>query len=96
MLNRTVIISTGMHEINDLIKLKKFFEKKKFKKVIFLKCNTQYPTPEKDINLKSFVEFRKIFKNYFVGYSDHTDDDVAIMGSIHLIKSHRKTYIIRF
>jgi N,N'-diacetyllegionaminate synthase len=82
--NKTIIISTGMHEIDDLKNLRNFFEKKKFKKVIFLKCNTQYPTPENDINLKSFNEFKKIFKNYFVGYSDHTSDDLAIIGSVSL------------
>lgn len=83
-LNKTVIISTGMHRIYELKKLKRFFEKKKFKKVIFLRCNTQYPTPEKDINLNSFTNFKKIFKNYFIGYSDHTNDDTAILGSITL------------
>ncbi len=83
-LNKTIIISTGMHKLEELVKLKKFFEKMKFKRVVFLRCNTQYPTPEKDINLKSFDKFREIFKNYFVGYSDHTNDDLAILGSITL------------
>jgi N-acetylneuraminate synthase/N,N'-diacetyllegionaminate synthase len=83
-LNRTIIISTGMHKLEELEKLKTFFEKMKFKKVVFLRCNTQYPTPEKDINLKSFDKFKEIFKNYFVGYSDHTNDDLAILGSIAL------------
>jgi N,N'-diacetyllegionaminate synthase len=83
-LNKPIIISTGMHEQKDLIRLRNFFISYKFKKVIFLKCNTQYPTPDEDINLKNFKMFKKIFKNFFVGYSDHTDHDLAILGSIML------------
>ena len=83
-LNKPIIISTGMHEIKELVKLKEFFKKKKFKKVIFLKCNTQYPTPDSDINLKSFNYFKEIFKQNFVGYSDHTDNELAILASIPL------------
>ena len=83
-LNKPIIISTGMHEQKDLVKLRNFFIRSKFKKVIFLKCNTQYPTPDEDINLKNFKTFKKIFKDFFVGYSDHTDHDLAILGSIML------------
>ncbi len=77
-----IIISTGMHEYNDLIKLKNFFRKYKFNKVIFMKCISLYPTKINGINLINFEFFRKIFKDYFVGYSDHTDHDKAIIGSI--------------
>jgi len=81
-LKKPIIVSTGMHNYNDLLKLKRFFEKKKFKKVIFLKCNSQYPTPNEDINLKSFITFKNVFKKYITGYSDHSEHDLAILGSI--------------
>ena len=81
-LNKTMIVSTGMHDKLDLINLKNFFKKNKFHKVIFLKCNTTYPSKNENINLKNFLEFKKIFKDYYVGYSDHTNHDLAIIGSI--------------
>ena len=83
-LNKTIIISTGMHNVHELVRLKRFFERRRFKKVVFLKCNTQYPTPQKYINLISFNNFKKIFTNFFVGYSDHTDNELAILSSIPL------------
>ena len=83
-LNKPLIISTGMHNKLELIKLKKFFFKKKFNKVIFLKCKTSYPTKDNDVNLLNFNIFKKIFENFFVGYSDHTNHDLALIGSIFL------------
>ena len=71
-----------MHTEKEMLNLKNFFEKKKFKKVSFLRCITLYPTKNKNINLKSFKKFKEIFKNYSVGYSDHTNHDMAILGSI--------------
>lgn len=81
-LKKPIIISTGMHNTNDLKKLKLFFESKKYSKVFFLKCNTQYPTLNNEINLLSFTNFKEIYKNFIVGYSDHTNHDLAILGSI--------------
>jgi len=81
-LNKTMIVSTGMHSKEDLTNLKSFFQKNKFNKVIFLKCNTTYPSKDENINLKNFLEFKKIFKNYSIGYSDHTNHDLAIIGSV--------------
>ena len=41
------------------------------KDITILHCNTEYPTPYEDVNLKAMIKI----KNYFncpVGYSDHT------------------------
>lgn len=81
-LNKPIIISTGMHNLNDMKQLKLFFKSKKYLKVFFLKCNTQYPTLNSEINLLNFTSFKEIFKNFIVGYSDHTNHDLAILGSI--------------
>ena len=81
-LKKPIIISTGMHEKNDLIRLKNFFKKKKFRKVIFLKCQSTYPSKDIDINFKNFYEFRNIFKDFHIGYSDHSKDDMSIIGAV--------------
>lgn len=44
------------------------------KKIIILYCVSGYPTKEKDANISTINEFNKIFKNYIVGISDHTDN----------------------
>ena len=65
-----IILSTGMsniNEINDALKILK----KKDRKIILLHCNTEYPTPLEDINLKAMLTLKKRF-NLEVGYSDHS------------------------
>jgi len=44
--------------------------------VTLLHCNTQYPTPAKDANLKAMATMRDAF-NLPVGYSDHTNGIVV-------------------
>ncbi len=77
-LKRPIIISTGMHNEKDLKDLSHFFISKNFKKVIFLRCVTSYPTKINELNLRNLSKFKKIFKNAIVGYSDHTNSDLAI------------------
>jgi sialic acid synthase SpsE len=43
----------------------------KKKNISVLHCNTEYPTPFKDVNLKAMVSIKNKF-NIDVGYSDHT------------------------
>ena len=40
-------------------------------KITLLQCNTEYPTPINDVNLRAMVELRKKFGTR-IGYSDHT------------------------
>lgn len=68
-----VIMSTGMCELQDIRNaldvLIQFGLSKK--QVILLHCNTQYPTPYQDVNLKAMNSIREEF-GIQVGYSDHT------------------------
>lgn len=81
-LKKPIILSTGMYDFQDLKKIKNFFLINKFNKVTFLKCRTSYPTKDNEVNLKNFVKFKSFFKGFNVGYSDHTNHDLAIYGSI--------------
>ena len=40
-------------------------------KIIVLHCNTEYPTPKRDVNLKAMLSIKEKF-GVKVGYSDHT------------------------
>ena len=43
----------------------------KRKDITVLQCNTEYPTPFKDVNLRAMVTFKRKFKTNY-GISDHT------------------------
>jgi N,N'-diacetyllegionaminate synthase len=68
-----VILSTGMADINEVkeavdVLFKGGVEKNK---LTVLHCNTEYPTPMKDVNLKAMLNIKEeVVVN--IGYSDHT------------------------
>lgn len=68
-----VIMSTGMCDEGDIKNavnvLIKFGLTKD--KITILHCNTQYPTPYEDVNLRAMLTIKKDFGTR-VGYSDHT------------------------
>ncbi len=68
-----VILSTGMCELSDIeatVNVLLEFGLNK-EQITILHCNTEYPTPYEDVNLKAMVEIRVRF-GVNVGYSDHT------------------------
>lgn len=69
----SVILSTGMCEIDDIsVALKVLLDNGLTKdKISILHCNTEYPTPFKDVNLLAMNELKERF-GVRVGYSDHT------------------------
>ena len=68
-----VVLSTGMSDMDDINKalaiLLKFGVKKE--NITILHCNTEYPTPMSDVNLKAMLHIQKEL-DVKVGYSDHT------------------------
>ena len=60
-LKKSIILSTGLSNLSDIYDVIKFLRKNKFnyKKINFLHCNTAYPTPFKDVNLKVIPELKK-------------------------------------
>jgi len=70
---KPIILSTGMATLKEIKRAIKVIEKY-HKKIIILYCVSGYPTKEKDANISTINEFNKIFKNYIVGISDHTDN----------------------
>ena len=68
-----VILSTGMCELDDVsaalnVLLKNGVQRNQ---ITILHCNTEYPTPYEDVNLRAMVELKNEFHTK-VGYSDHT------------------------
>lgn len=73
-LNKRVILSTGMAdlgEIEDALDILIASGTKK-ENISVLHCNTEYPTPCEDVNLKAMLTIKNAF-DVKVGYSDHTN-----------------------
>ncbi len=66
-----VILSTGMCDMDDVEYGRRILLENGCPEVILLHCNTQYPTPYGDANLKAMNSLRARFGGR-VGYSDHT------------------------
>lgn len=68
-----VILSTGMCELSDIeAAIRVLLEFGIYKEQItVLHCNTEYPTPYQDVNLKAMLEIGETF-GVKTGYSDHT------------------------
>lgn len=71
--NEKTILSTGMCEMEDVRAAVDALYKNGLskEKLILLHCNTEYPTPFEDVNLKAMDALRNEF-GVEVGYSDHT------------------------
>ena len=68
-----VILSTGMCELDDVRAAMNALLKNGVKReqITILHCNTEYPTPYEDVNLKAMLELQEQYQ-VNVGYSDHT------------------------
>ena len=68
-----VILSTGMCEMEDVQNAVEVLCKHGLNKeqITVLHCNTEYPTPMKDVNLRAMQEIKDTVE-VKVGYSDHT------------------------
>lgn len=70
---KPMVLSTGMctlQEVSDALKI--LYEEGISKEnITLLQCNTEYPTPYKDVNLKAMKKMSEAFE-VKTGYSDHT------------------------
>lgn len=72
-LGEPVIMSTGMSEMDEIEEAIEVLCSNGLTKdqITLLHCNTEYPTPMQDVNLKAMEQMRERF-GIKVGYSDHT------------------------
>ncbi len=68
---KPVVMSTGMCNMSEIEEAIKILRENGTKKIKLLHCNTEYPTPYEDANLKAMQTMQEAF-NIEVGYSDHT------------------------
>lgn len=68
---KPVILSTGMSNLDEIAEAIYVLKENGSEKIVLLHCNTEYPTPMKDVNLRAMDTMRERF-HLQVGYSDHT------------------------
>lgn len=68
---KPVILSTGMCEIPEIDDAVAVLKENGTTDLTLLHCNTQYPTPYEDVNLRAMETLQKRY-HVEVGYSDHT------------------------
>lgn len=71
--NKPVYLSTGMSNIEEIRFAIEVIssEGQDRNRITLLHCNSEYPTPFEDVNLRAMLELKKTF-NLNIGYSDHT------------------------
>ncbi|WP_027400288.1 N-acetylneuraminate synthase [Anaerovorax odorimutans] len=68
---KPVIMSTGMCTLEEVEFAVKLLKENGSGEISLLHCNTEYPTPFKDVNLAAMNTLKRTF-NCRTGYSDHT------------------------
>ncbi len=67
-----IILSTGMADMEEIKRAVRIIENAGNKNICLLHCVSIYPAKIETINLNNIIELRKEFKDYTIGFSDHT------------------------
>lgn len=68
---KPVILSTGMSTLEEVKETVALLKKSGTQDITVLHCNTEYPTPMEDVNLRAMLTIKEEL-GVEVGYSDHT------------------------
>ncbi len=73
-LKKEIILSTGMANLGEIEAALDVLTGAgaELKDITVLHCNTEYPTPFEDVNLRAMLTIKAAFPGVQVGYSDHT------------------------
>lgn len=69
--HKPIVMSTGMCELTEVDDSIKLLRENGAEQITLLHCNTQYPTPYSDVNLKAMSTLHDRY-GVDIGYSDHT------------------------
>jgi N,N'-diacetyllegionaminate synthase len=80
---KPIFLSTGMSTLSEIDSTVRSIKETGNNKIILLQCTTNYPSRIEDTNLLAMKTMSKTF-DLMVGYSDHTEDDIACIASVAL------------
>jgi sialic acid synthase SpsE len=76
---KPVILSTGASNIKEINTSINILKKSGAKNIVILHCILNYPTLDYNANLEMITDLKNKFKNYILGYSDHTLPDQKML-----------------
>lgn len=80
---KKILLSTGMSTIEEVKTAVDIICKyENADNLILLHCNTEYPTPDEDVNLSAIDTLHEAFPNIKIGFSDHSVGSVAAVGAV--------------
>ena len=93
MKGKKIILSTGMSTIDEIHQAVDILLQHESKEnITILHWNTEYPTPDKDVNLSAIDTLHQEFPDFEIGFSDHSVGSIAAIGAcmknIVLIEKH--------
>jgi N,N'-diacetyllegionaminate synthase len=73
-LKKRLLLSTGMADLGEIEDALDVLTESgtPLENITVLHCNTEYPTPFEDVNLRAMLTIRNAFPEISTGYSDHT------------------------
>lgn len=80
--DKLIILSTGMATIDEIQTAIDILQMNQKNRIIILHCNTEYPTPNQDVNISAIQDLKKHFPDYEIGFSDHSIGCVAAIMSV--------------
>lgn len=77
--NKKIILSTGMATVEEISRCLEVLlgAGARQSEIIILHCNTEYPTPDEDVNVSAICDLHRHFPDYKIGFSDHSTGSVA-------------------
>lgn len=81
--NKKIILSSGMAAVEEIRECIDILKKAGTpeEQMVLLHCNTEYPTPDSDVNLSAIKDLRERFPGIPIGFSDHSVGDTAAIGA---------------
>lgn len=91
---KKIIVSSGMATVEEIRVCIDILVKAGTlqKDIVLLHCNTEYPTPDEDVNILAIQDLKERFPGVSVGFSDHSLGYIAAIGAtilgISMIEKH--------
>ena len=79
---KDIIMSTGMCTMEEIEAALSVLREHGVGKITLLHCNTEYPTPDCDVNILAIQDLQKNFPGVSIGFSDHSVGHVAAVGAV--------------
>ncbi len=76
-----VVLSTGMSDMEEIVKAVEVLENAGTTQIVILHCVSVYPTVLTTVNLNNILGLRERFPKYPIGFSDHTVGDEAAVAA---------------